>query len=151
LTKAGEDLFTKIEFSRRGFKGTALVESVADTILYDYKIPPLWAPHYDLRSTVCQKIGALSSRAAVQARDIFDLQILIPRLGDDRSAVLGIGQDTLRDARNRVFDVGFDQFRDTVLAYLAPEDQGRFDDTGVWDGIRMKVAAFLESGGKSRA
>lgn len=151
LTKAGEDLFTKIEFSRRGFKGTALVESVADTVLYDYKIPPLWAPHYDLRSTVSQKIGALSSRAAVQARDIFDLQILIPRLGDDRSAVLAISQDALRDARNRVFDVGFGQFRDTVLAYLTPEDQARFDDAGIWDGIRIQVATFLESGGKSHA
>jgi hypothetical protein len=151
LTKAGEDLFTKIEFSRRGFKGTALVESVVDAVLYEYKIPPLWAPHYDLRSTVCQKIGALSSRAAVQARDIFDLHILIPSLGDDRSAVLDISLDTLRDAGNRVFDVGFGQFRDTVLAFLSPEDQARFDDAGVWDGIRIQVAAFLESGDKSRA
>jgi len=151
LTKAGEDLFTKIEFSRRGFKGTALVESVADAVLYEYKIPPLWAPHYDLRSTVCQKIGALSSRAAVQARDIFDLHLLIPRLGDDRSPVIGVSPATLRDAKDRIFDIEFDQFRDTVLAYLAPEDQGRFDDAAVWDGIRIQVAAFLESGGKSRA
>jgi len=149
LTRAGEDLYTKIEFSRRGFKGTTLVESVSDAALYEYKIPPLWAPHYDLFSTMSQKIEALSSRAAIQARDIFDLHILIPRLGDDRSVGVITGRDTLRNARDRVFDVGFDQFRDTILAYLDPEDQGRFNDAGIWDGIRMQVADFLENQGKA--
>lgn len=151
LTKTGEDLFTKIEFSRRGFKGTAVVDSVEDAVLYDYRIPSLWAPHYDLRSTLAQKVEALSSRAVVQARDIFDLHFLIPRLGPARSVSLDVGRDVLRGARDRVFEVGFDQFRDTVLAYLSPEDRNRFDNTGVWDGMRRRVADFLEDGGESRA
>jgi hypothetical protein len=151
LTKAGEDLFTKIEFSRRGFKGTAVVDSVTDAVLYHYQIPPMWAPHYDLRSTLAQKVEALSSRAAVQARDIFDLHFLIPRLGPERAGGLGVDRDILRGSRDRVFEVGFDQFRDTVLAFLSPEDQDRFDDADVWDGMRMQVADFLKRLGEFHA
>ena len=33
ITSSGEDLFTKIEFSRRGFKGKAVVQPVSDNIL----------------------------------------------------------------------------------------------------------------------
>src|SRR3989338_6597286 len=45
LTAAGEDLFTKIEFSRRGLKGSPVVEPVSSEILRAYKMAPLLIPH----------------------------------------------------------------------------------------------------------
>lgn len=39
-------------------------------------MPPLLVPHYDIISTITQKIEALSERSIIQARDIFDLYIL---------------------------------------------------------------------------
>src|SRR3989338_11591314 len=45
LTQSGEDLFTKIEFSRRGSKGAAAVEPVSAEILRFYKMAPLLVPH----------------------------------------------------------------------------------------------------------
>src|SRR3989338_5893881 len=40
LTQSGEDLFTKIEFSRRGLKGSMTVESVSTEVLRSYKMAP---------------------------------------------------------------------------------------------------------------
>ena len=76
ITVAGEDLFTKVEFSRRGFKGDILVQAVRDPILRVYKLAPLLVPHYDITAAVTQKIDALATRAVIQARDIFDLYVL---------------------------------------------------------------------------
>lgn len=151
LMKSGEDLFTKIEFSRRGFKGAVAVEAVADAVLHYYQIPPLWAPHYDLASTIAQKIEALASRAAVQARDIFDLHLLISQANRDQAKTISLKGEVLRLAHKRVFEVGFDQFRDTVLAYLAPDDQKRYDAADIWDGTRRSVADVLEALEKSQA
>ncbi len=76
ITTAGIDLFTKIEFSRRGFMGKVIVESVPAVILRNYRLSPLIIVHYDVQSAVMQKIKALASRTVIQARDIFDLYIL---------------------------------------------------------------------------
>ena len=81
ITIAGEDLFTKIEFSRRGFIGNVIAESVPAVILRNYRLSPLIVAHYDAQSAVMQKINALASRAAIQARDIFDIYILSSQVG----------------------------------------------------------------------
>ena len=73
LSAGGEDLFTKIEFSRRVSKGTGLVEPVSAEVVRSYKMAPLVVSHYDAFSAVLQKIQALAQRAVLQARDVFDL------------------------------------------------------------------------------
>lgn len=158
LTPAGEDFFTKVEFSRRGrgFRGRVAVELVPDIILRAYRMAPLWVPHYDLGSTISQKIVALASRAAVQARDIFDLHILISRpgeIGSSPAAAVSDGPDLamLRKARDRVYEVGFEMFRDTVLSYLSSEDRKAYDRPEAWDEIRLRVAEFLELSGGAHA
>jgi hypothetical protein len=45
LTTAGEDLFTKIEFSRRGFDDGHRAEPVDTEVLARYRMPPLIMPH----------------------------------------------------------------------------------------------------------
>lgn len=41
ISAAGEDLFTKIEFSRRGFMGKVIAETVPAIILRNYRLTPL--------------------------------------------------------------------------------------------------------------
>jgi hypothetical protein len=151
ITPSGEDFFTKIEFSRRGrgFRGRVAVDFVPDRILRPYRMTPLWVPHYDLDSTISQKIVALASRAAVQARDIFDLHILISRPGEIVSSPAAAitdrpGPAVVRKARDRVYEVGFEMFRDTVLSYLSFEDRKAYDRPEAWDDIRLRIAEFLE-------
>jgi len=185
ITSAGEDLFTKIEFSRRGFKGNAVIEPVADIVLRQYKMAPVVIPHYDVMSAVIQKISALAGRSTVQARDIFDLYVLSgqckpvchsekpchcedssrlgfrprsnnilraePRGGEVEKQGFEITSpsktdcsDMLARARDNAFEVSFEQFRDTVVSYLAEEDRGMYDSPPLWDEIRLKAVSFIE-------
>jgi hypothetical protein len=144
LTVSGEDLFTKVEFSRRGFKGTTGVDIVSDTILRSYRMTPVWVPHYNLSSAIAQKTEALAGRPVVQARDIFDLHILISRIGPEPAAAAVPGRALCRKAQERVFEAEFVLFRDTVLDYLSLDDRTRFDRPEVWDDIKLRVSGYLE-------
>jgi predicted nucleotidyltransferase component of viral defense system len=151
FTSAGEDLFTKIECSRRGFAGNAIVESASEQILRAYKVPPLLVPHYDLSSAVKQKITALASRTAIQARDIFDLYLLTSQGEPSRFGSTGLQEGVLRRAYENVFEISFLQFRDTVFAYLSAEDQDLYVSEASWQEIQLKTARFIEELQKENA
>jgi len=144
ITYAGDDLFTKIEFSRRGFKGEIVVQPIADIILRAYKIAPLVVPHYDVKSAITQKIEALASRAVIQARDIFDLYILNTQCNPPKMKKIEIKAGQSRKAYDNIFAVSFEQFRDTVVFYLSSEDQDVYDSSELWDEIRLKVSKLIE-------
>lgn len=151
ITSAGENLFTKVEFSRRGFKGDMLIQAVVDSILRAYKLPPLLIPHYDIHSAVMQKIDALSSRPVVQARDIFDIYILSSQYSSDKGLGIKIDNTKLIKACENIFDVNFHEFRDKVVSYLAVEDQAVYNNEPAWDEIKLKSANFIEELGKRYA
>ncbi|MBI5244067.1 MAG: nucleotidyl transferase AbiEii/AbiGii toxin family protein [Elusimicrobia bacterium] len=142
---AGIDLFTKIEFSRRGFSGHAPAEPVSDAVLRAYRLPPLLVPHYDAESAMLQKIGALASRAVPQARDIFDIYMLIPQSRPPARGMRALDHDTIKKSCDSAFSVSFGRFRDTVLNYLRPEEQSVYDSASAWDGIVLKATDFIES------
>lgn len=146
ITFAGEDLFTKIEFSRRGFKGKAVVQSVSNTILRAYKLAPLLVPHYDINSALMQKISALATRSIIQARDIFDLYILSSQYAPLETAGerIEISRDKLTKAYENVFAINFEQFRDKVISYLSPEDQKIYNSASLWDEARLKAGDLIE-------
>ncbi|MGH9389225.1 MAG: nucleotidyl transferase AbiEii/AbiGii toxin family protein, partial [Vicinamibacteria bacterium] len=111
-----------------------------------YRLAPLVAPHYGAESAASQKVKALLGRRHTEARDIFDLHILCSRLSTPSPAHLFTGAE-LTLARDRVFSVDYDRYRDTVVAFLAPEDQSTYDSTEMWEEIRLRVEGLLESGG----
>jgi hypothetical protein len=144
LTAAGDDLFSKVEISRRGLRGGAFVELVPDALLRGYRMAPLWVPHYGPAAAAAQKLEALAGRAAVQARDIFDLHILLSRTDAAARDGLELGPGVVRKAKDRLFEVEFDAFRDTVLSYFSIEDRKAYDRPEAWDDLRLRVAAFLD-------
>ncbi|MFH0924115.1 MAG: nucleotidyl transferase AbiEii/AbiGii toxin family protein [bacterium] len=145
ITSSSEDLFTKVEFSRRGFKGNPIIQPISNLILREYKLTPLLVPHYDLSSTLIQKVNALAARSVIQARDVFDLYILNSQLSkNEMLKVDGTDRSNLLKAYNNVFEISFEQFRDTVILYLASEDQGLYSNPSLWDEIKLKVAHFIE-------
>lgn len=144
ITSSGEDLFTKVEFSRRGFKGKIVVEQAADNVLRAYKMVPLVIPHYDIHSVVMQKIDALSTRTFVQARDIFDLYIISSQYQPKAAEGLTLRPSKVTKAHENLFEVSFEQFRDTVVSYLALEEQSLYSSPERWDEVKLKVASFLE-------
>jgi len=143
ITFAGEDLFTKIEFSRRGFKGNIIVHPVSDEILRIYKLPPLLVPHYDIQFAVIQKIEALGTRSVIQARDIFDLYILSSQYEVSKIKNVKINQSKFTKAYENIFEINFEIFRDTVVSYLSPEDQDVYNSSSLWESIQLKAANFI--------
>ena len=143
ITCSGEDLFTKVEFSRRGRKGSVAVHPISDTILRLYKLAPLVVPHYDIHSAVLQKIDALAARTVTQARDIFDLFILSSQYDAPKGKQ---DKDTAQIAKayENIFTISFEQFRDTVVSYLLAEDQEAYGNPSMWDEIKLKTTRFLE-------
>jgi len=144
ITYSGEDLFTKIEFSRRGFNGKIDIQPIADVILRMYKLAPLLIPHYDSQSAIKQKIEALASRTVIQARDIFDLYVLNSQYDPQKTKKFGMNPKQLKKAYENIFAVSFEQFRDTVILYLSSEDQAVYNSSVLWDEIRLKVGNLIE-------
>jgi hypothetical protein len=143
LTVAGEDLFSKVEFSRRGFRGETAVQAVHDQVMRSYAASPLLVPHYVLYAAIEQKIEALCTRTIIQARDVFDLYTLSPHYRRSEAGVLPVEGARLDKARDNVFEIDFAQFRDTVVAYLSHEDRAVYDNEAAWDEIRMRVSDFI--------
>ena len=142
MTLAGEDLFTKIEFSRRGFKGNKKVESVSEVLLRQYRLAPLVVPHYDAASAAVQKIGALADRTVTQARDVFDLYFLSSQC--EPAVIQPMRLDKVEKACENLFQVSFEQFKDTVVSYISEEDRSLYGSSDSWDEIKVKVSGFIE-------
>lgn len=143
-TEAGEDLFTRVEFSRRGFTGKAVVQPVSSEVLRNYGVAPLLASHYDADSAAVQKVKALAGRKILQARDVFDLFMLSSRKIDAKSGKNAVRKVDLERAYDNVFGVNYEQFRDTVIAYLSSEDQESFGSEEVFDAVRVRAAEFIK-------
>jgi len=152
ITTAGEDLATKIEFSRRGLDSPIRAEPVLPEILAAYRMAPLIVPHYTAGAAVRQKVQALLTRRQPEARDVFDLYLLSPQ-PEARALTLGdhFSADELRRAINRIDSIEYERYRDTVVGFLATDDQERYDQSEIWDQIRLVVIEMIEkrpNGGK---
>ena len=143
-TYSGEDLFTKIEFSKRGFTGNILTAPVSDNITRAYKVPPVIIPHYDINSAVKQKAEALRKRSITQARDIFDIYILSSQYKHAKEGSMQLAPSKLKEVSSRIYDVDFETFRDTVLAFLSDEEKSVYNKADIWGEIKLKTVKFLE-------
>ncbi|HBA59375.1 MAG TPA: hypothetical protein DCZ92_00855 [Elusimicrobia bacterium] len=143
VTAGGEDYFTKVEFSRRGFSGAPVAEAVPAALLRPYGMAPLIIPHYPAAQAAAQKIAAVLSRSVLQARDIFDLYLLSTQVRPG-TALAGLpGKEQLARARAAILEPSFEMFRDVVAGYLAAQDQAVYAVPAMWDEIKLKAADFV--------
>jgi hypothetical protein len=134
---------TKVEFSRRGLRGQTVLSSVAPALVHRYGLAPVMTPHYPCEIALLQKIEALAGRSVTQARDIFDLHLLLSEERMQQVRPL-LDAATVDMARERVLDLSFDDFKGQVLAYMHPEDQAGYDSPQVWDAMQLRVLERLE-------
>jgi hypothetical protein len=147
ITSAGEDLATKIEFSRRGLDTPVRAEAILPTVLATYRLAPLIVPHYTAAAAIRQKFRALITRRQPEARDIFDLYVLSSRHETkELRAGLHFSAKELRQALERVGTIEYEQYRDTVVGFLPPADQERFNQSLMWDQMRLVVIGMIENG-----
>jgi hypothetical protein len=133
---------TKIECSRRGLDPGVAFGSVDPRIARAYQLPPLMVSHYDAAAALRQKVGALAGRRETQARDVFDVHLLLAG-----GATLAAGPDLDRDVLDRAcvnaLAVDFGTFKSQVLAYLESDDQARYDSSSAWDTVVLEVVDTL--------
>jgi predicted nucleotidyltransferase component of viral defense system len=145
LSIVGSDISlpTKIEFSRRGMKGNTVFEAIDPELIRNYHLSPIMANHYDSHSTYEQKVEALITRSTTQARDIFDLNLLL-NTGVDKTISSSKLKARLSEAESNVMSVTFDIFKSQVLSYLHPDYQKQYDSASVWDDMVLNVIEALK-------
>lgn len=140
---AGASLHSKIEFSRRETNDVGELASVAPRLLRRYALSPVLARHYVLHAAIRQKVQALAGRPTTQARDIFDLGLLLALAGEGLLSSDEIGSE-LSNAAKRILDVGYDEYSAQVLAYLEPDEREPYASVEAWDALQLQVLSGLE-------
>jgi predicted nucleotidyltransferase component of viral defense system len=137
-------LRTKIEFSRRGVVDGTQFEVVPADILRPYALTPFLATHYRAPSAVVQKIEALAGRTEPQARDVFDLNLLLARV-DSVDAVAMASEPRLAAAIEHALEITYDQYAAQVVAYLDPVQRELYESRDAWNTMQDAVVTALES------
>ncbi len=131
---------TKIEFSRRNGEQRRALESVPARIVQPYALRAPTVQHYLQEAASEQKVRTLASRPETQARDVFDLDLLLRRKPLDKGA---IEADVLTSAAKRGRELPFEAFRDQVQPFLDPDVAELHKEPATWDQMKQFVAERL--------
>jgi predicted nucleotidyltransferase component of viral defense system len=138
----GLPLHTKVEFSRRGIGEPIAFEAVDGLLIREYRLTPILASHYPPEAAFRQKIHALIHRSQTQARDIFDLDLLLRSGVTPDSAPMPL--EARRQAQENALSLAYDVFKSQVLSFLSPEYQAQYADPQVWEAMVMRVAEAMK-------
>jgi predicted nucleotidyltransferase component of viral defense system len=143
LLNSNRTISTKIEFSRRKMDEGYMFEPVDSQLIQRYKLQPSLCNHYIEEIAFVQKVNALIHRTETQARDVFDMKLLLDRgikLTEIQKFNLNVAV-----ALENAMSIGFSQYKGQVVAYLLPEYQEYYDSEKTWNEIQEVVIAALES------
>lgn len=144
LLESGAEVPTKIEFSRRGLDADRTLEPVDAELIRSYRLYPVIVQHYSVDAALAQKVAALALRDQVQARDVFDLKLLLDAGGGNTELPTRAAAH-LAAAIDNAIAVDYDAFAGQVLAYLAPEYQDHYRGRKAWNVLQDQVVAGLEA------
>jgi hypothetical protein len=131
---------TKIEFSHRESREGYRLEVIPGRVVEPYALRPPSVQHYFGDVPAEQKVAALAGRSETQARDVFDLDLLLRRRPFRKQS---IDPEVLEAAADRALELPYDAFRDQVLPFLEP-DAVELYDAAAWEQMQTFVAEKLE-------
>jgi predicted nucleotidyltransferase component of viral defense system len=137
-----EPVRTKIECSHRAADPRRILEAVPDAVVAPHALRAPSMQHYTAPAAIEQKVGALAQRSQTQARDVFDLDLLL-RGHRDALRPGEIASPLLEAAIERGFELPFTAFHDQVVVFLDPEVADLYDDPDAWDRMQTFVAERL--------
>jgi predicted nucleotidyltransferase component of viral defense system len=135
-----EPVRTKIEFSNRNGEERHVLEPVDSRIVAPYALRAPTMEHYTADAATEQKIKALAGRSETQARDVFDLELLLRR---QPLTAETIDPRILEQAAERGLELPFDAFRDQVLPFLDPEVAELYGTPATWEQMQLFVTGTL--------
>jgi len=130
---------TKIEFSNRNGEDRFKLEAVPARVVAPYGLRPPSAQHYLGEAATEQKVLALAGRSETQARDVFDLDLLLRKTPLTPAA---IDAATRQAAAERGLELPFEAFADQVLPFLDPEVASLYDESA-WEQMQRFVTDEL--------
>jgi predicted nucleotidyltransferase component of viral defense system len=136
------EIRTKIEFSNRGHDEDLQVEAVPERIVAPYALRAPLVQHYGGVAATAQKVAALALRKETQARDVFDLDLLLRRFPPEQGS---IARERLDKAAALALGIPYDAFEDQVLRFLENEVVDYYRPRAAWDQMRLFVAEKLEA------
>lgn len=134
---------TKIEFSRRTVDESYQFEPVNSMLIHQYQMYPVLTNHYTKEAALLQKLWALHSRKETQARDIFDLKLLLDA-GAPLPPQKKLPKDDIEQMLQNIASVSFAHFQGQVLAYLEAEYQKHYGSPQIWEQMQNQVQAVLK-------
>lgn len=139
---------TKVEVSFRGRHAAdkAVLEVPAPDIPRSYGLDVFEVRHYMRESAVRQKLDALGGRREAQARDVFDLHVLVPDpVPEKLVALLAKQLDTarLKEAQARALTVTYAEYEGQVFEFLGDEARSRYGSEDAWDEMRLRAEALI--------
>ncbi|HEX5927899.1 MAG TPA: nucleotidyl transferase AbiEii/AbiGii toxin family protein [Solirubrobacterales bacterium] len=143
LTASGhaELIRTKVEFSYRGAGGARRIEPVPRRIVEPYALRSPLVPHYVEDAPTEQKVLALAGRSETQARDVFDLDLLLRR---SPLASGALDSRVLAVAVERAMQLPYAAFHDQVLPFLEVGAVELYEGEAAWEQMQAFVAERLE-------
>lgn len=143
LTASGhhDKIRTKIEFSGRNGETRFQLDAVPGSVVAPYAMRPPSVQHYLLEPATEQKVIALALRPETQARDVFDLDILMRRGGLTPD---GVDRDQREAAAEAAVALVWDDFESQVAPFLDPAVAELYDRAR-WNQIQDYVAGELLS------
>lgn len=133
---------SKVEFSNRDGDGDYALAYLPDAVVEPYALRPPSVQHYGAAAATAQKVAALAGRPQTQARDVFDLELLLRR----QPLVKGsLDAALLETAVERALEQDYAAFRDQVLPFLESAAAELVASPGAWEQIQAFVADRLEA------
>jgi hypothetical protein len=137
-----EPVATKIELSARGGGGECALEPIPRAVVAAYALRPPSVQHYVGNAPTEQKVLALAGRSETQARDVFDLDLLLRRRPLPAGA---LAPEVLDRAAQNAMELPYAAFRDQVVAFLEPDAVELYEGEDAWVGMQTFVAETLEA------
>ena len=147
ITEAGQRLPTKVEFSRRAEDpdAAAPLETIDKEIARRYRQLAYRCRHYSGVAAVVQKIEALAGRALTQARDVFDLGILLQGGYLDAAArEEALAGAPVQQALACLMALGWEDYEGQVVEFLDPDSRAEFGNQAAWTELQTRVFEALE-------
>lgn len=147
LQRAGDELplRTKVEFSRRDDIEGVEYEATDREVLRPYGLTPVLATHYTTPSAIRQKLHALAGRTEPQARDVFDLSLLLARAHAVDFRLDAAAKRWLDPAIENAMGLSFDEYASKVVGYLEPSQAEIYGERSAWEAMQEDVVARLEA------
>jgi hypothetical protein len=148
VRSSGVRLPTEVEFSRRTDDpgDAAASELIDDAIALPYRKLAFLCRHYRGSAAVTQKIQALAGRAVTQARDVFDLGILIRGGHLDAAAAEGVLRDApVKQAIACLMELHWNDYDGQVVEYLDADSRTEYGKRDGWVALQNLVYESLQN------